>query len=171
MQNDEKKSFSVRIYLQDGHADGVKVVSKSKWAGRCLVIPRSSLSHEKDRQELKAAGVFLLFSHCAARENQTLFIHAADPVGAQLGEVLNQADSWSDAMTFTCKEDSLSLAQYRYIAKRLFALANNSTKAQLSDTDTPRYKSLPEHDIDAAEIFLAHILSLCPLLGLVAFED
>lgn len=171
MQNDKKKPFSVRIYLQDGDADGVKVVSKSKWGGRCLLIPRSSLPHEKDRQELNAAGVFLLFSPCAGSEKQTLFIDAAEPVGAQLGEVLNQADSWSDSIIFTCKEDSLSLAQYQYIAKRLLALAKNSSKAQLANHDIPSPKSLSDKDIDTAEIFLAHMLSLCPLLGLTAFED
>ena len=63
-----RKSFSVRIFLQDGCADGVKIVSRSKWSGRGLVSPRSALAAELDRAELKDPGVYLLSAPAAAAD-------------------------------------------------------------------------------------------------------
>ena len=73
-----RKSFSVRIFLQDGCADGVKIVSRSKWSGRGLVIPRSALAAELDRAELKDPGVYLLSAPAAAADRPSLCIGAAD---------------------------------------------------------------------------------------------
>lgn len=51
-----RKSFSVRIFLQDGCADGVKIISRSQWSGRGLVIPRSALAAELGRAEHQDPG-------------------------------------------------------------------------------------------------------------------
>jgi len=164
------KSFAVRIFLQDGSADGVKIIAKSKWSGRGMVIPRAALPAEQDREELAAPGVYLLVGPAAAGEPPTLLIGTADPVGKQLVREAAQQEFWSAAIIFTSKQDQLSHPQIHYIAARLLQLAEQAGRARLANPDLTPLPSLTTAERADAEAFLAHLLSLCPLLGLRAFE-
>ena len=162
-----RKSFSVRIFLQDGCADGVKIVSRSKWSGRGLVIPRSALAAELDRAELKDPGVYLLTGSAATANRQSLCIGAADPVCDGLAQCCADKQSWSTAIIFTCKENRLSYAQCRFIAARLQQLARNADIAGAGDG-----KAVPlgSAESSAAENFLNYMLSLFPLFGVTVFN-
>jgi len=164
------KSFAVRIFLQDGTAAGVKIIAKSKWSGRGLVIPRQQLSEEKDRGELAAPGVYLLVGPVAAGELPTLLIGAADPVGARLEEEAVQQDFWSSAIIFTSKQAPLSHPHIHYVAARLTQLARQARRCRLANPDQPPLPTLAAADQTDAEAFLEHMLSICPLLGLTAFD-
>ena len=54
------KPFSIRIFMPDGQADGLKVIEKSNWSGRGLVCPRALLMENKTREEFLKTGVYLL---------------------------------------------------------------------------------------------------------------
>jgi len=157
-----RKSFSVRIFLQDGSADGVKIVSRSKWSGRGLVIPRSALAAELDRDELKDPGVYLLTGPAAAADRQSLFIDAADPVCDGLAQHCAEEQSWSTAIIFTCKENRLSYVQCRFIAARLLQLAGSAGDGEAVPLDSA--------ESSAAENFLDYMLSLYPLFGVTVFD-
>lgn len=163
------KSFSVRIYLQDGHASGVKIVSKSKWAGRGLVIPCAVWDREKERDELRASGVFVLQGEDAAGR-PTLSVGAAASIGSQLAGPVEGRASWSTAIIFTCKEDSLDADQAEYLAARLLRLAEDAGRTTLCHPSPPRPPELSAAQAAGAETFLDHMLSLLPLLGVTAFE-
>ena len=49
--------FSVTVFLPTGDPEGIKVVEKSNWSGRGLVIPRSIFLESRDRSELESTGV------------------------------------------------------------------------------------------------------------------
>lgn len=164
------KSFAVRIFLQDGSADGVKIIAKSKWSGRGMVIPRAALPAEQDREELAAPGVYLLVGSAAAGELPPLLIGAADPVAERLGQEAAQQDFWSSAIIFTSKQNPLSHPHIHYLAARLVQLAAQARRARLANPDQPPLPALTAAERADAEAFLAHLLSLCPLLGLRAFE-
>lgn len=163
-----RKAFSVRLFLQDGCADGVKVVSRSKWSGRGLVIPRPSLAAELGRAELKAPGVYLL-AGSAAEDRPTLCIGAADPVCDGLAESGTEEQSWSTAIIFTCKENRLSFAQYRFIAMRLLQLAGSAGKAA-TGRNGGEPVALSRAEDSAATTFLDSMLSLYPLFGVTVFD-
>ncbi len=164
------KSFSVRIYLQDGHASGVKIVSKSKWAGRGLVIPRAAWDREKERDELRAPGVCVLLGEDAAGR-PTLSVGASALIGSQLAEPAAGHASWSSAIIFTCKEDSLDVDRAGYLAARLLRLAEETGRVILCNPPSYRLPELSATEADDAETFLSHMLSLYPLLGVTAFGD
>ena len=165
-----RKSFSVRIFLQDGCADGVKIVSRSKWSGRGLVIPRSALAVELDRAELKDPGVYLLSAPAAAADRPSLCIGAADPVCDGLARCCADEQGWTTAIIFTCKEDRLSYAQCRFIVERLLQLARSAgiTPTRCVDGDEP--VQLDKSASAAAENFLDYMLSLYPLFGVTVFD-
>ena len=124
------KSFSVRIFLQDGHANGVRIVSRSKWSGRGLVIPRACLAEELGRAELSAPGVYLLTETGVGANRPTLCIGAADPVCDGLARHATDDQSWSMAVVFTCKENNLNLVQCQSLAARLLQLAQKCRQSR-----------------------------------------
>ncbi|MCK4508467.1 MAG: GIY-YIG nuclease family protein [Desulfuromonadales bacterium] len=164
------ESFSVRIFLQDGHVDGVKIIAKSKWSGRALVIPRSSLAEEIDRKELNAPGVYILVGPSVEGDLPTIHIGAADHICHDLSRHDIQKDFWNWVVAFASKDDSLNLAHMQYFASRLKQLAQEARRAKLDNLNDPQFAELATTESANTESFLEHMLSICPLLGLPVFE-
>jgi len=164
------KSFSVRIFLQDGHANGVRIVSRSKWSGRGLVIPRVCLAEQLGRAELSAPGVYLLTETGVGADRPTLCIGAADPVCDGLARYATDDQTWSMAVVFTCKENNLNLVQCQSLAARLLQLARSADKAEIISANRSEQPQLSTAESAAAEIFLEHMLGLYPLFGVSVFE-
>lgn len=164
------KSFSVRIFLQDGHAGGVKIIAKSKWSGRGLVIPRSSFPEENNRDELNAPGVYVLVGPANKDDLPTIYIGAADPVCAALQEHDCQTDFWSWTFVFASKDGSLTHTHFQYLEARLMHLARDAKRANLDNWNNPELPKLSADELTSVESFLEHILSVCPVLGLSVFE-
>ena len=165
------ESFSVRIYLQDGHVDGVKVVARSKWSGRALVIPRNSLPEEIDRDELNAPGVYVLIGPADQQGRETIHIGASDPISADLTRHAADKSFWSWTIVCSSKHDSLTQAHIEYINALLIKLAKETGKATLDNQETLEFPPLSDSEADYAETFLGHMLSIYPVLGLRAFEN
>ncbi len=165
-----KKSFSVRIYLQDGHASGVKMISKSKWSGRGLVIPRTSLQAEIGRDELNAPGVFVLIDPGKKGVQPSVCIGSADPVCDPLGECDLNTESWTEVIVFASKDNTLTRKHVQYLEARLIECAQQAKQAILQNKNSPHLPSLSAVELVCAEAFLNHMLSLYPLLGVSAFE-
>jgi hypothetical protein len=164
------KSFSVRIFLQDGHADGVQIIAKSKWSGRGLVIPRASIAVEIKRTELNAPGVFILVGQSTERDRQSIHIGEADPVCHKLEQYDAQKDFWNRAVVFTCKDSSLNRAQIQYLVALLVRRVKEVKRSHPGNLTTPEDSKLSATERVDAETFFAHMLSILPLLGLHAFE-
>jgi len=164
------KSFSVRIYLQDGHAGGVKIVARSKWSGRAMVIPRASLPTEITRDELNIPGVYVLVGPVDHQGRQTIHIGAADPVSSGLIKHERDKNFWTWTVVCTAKDNALTHDHVRYIAARLVQQAGKNVKVTIDNHDCTEIPLLDESEAASAETFLEHMLSVYPVLGLKAFE-
>lgn len=165
------KSFSIRIYCQDGHADGVKIIAKSKWPGRALVIPRTSLQTEINRAELNAPAVYVLVGPSTGGDLPTIYIGAADPVCGDLEQHNARKDSWAWCIVFASKDNSMNLAHFQYLLSCLLILAQQAQRANIESFDDLNLPEFSEKELLDLELFLDHILTICPLFGLYAFES
>ena len=165
------KSFSVRVYCQDGHADGVKIIAKSKWSGRALVIPRASLPSEINRAELNAPGVYVLVGPALGVDLPTIYVGAADPVCCDLEQHSSRNDLWEWCIVFASKANSLSVAHVQYLQSRLMTLAQEAKRANLENVDDLNLPEFSATELVDIESFLNHMLTICPLFGLYAFEN
>ena len=165
------KSFSVRIYCQDGHADGVKLIAKSKWSGRALVIPRASLSGEINRAELSAPGVYVLVGPSGGGDLPGVYVGAVDPVCRDLEQHISRKDLWEWCIVFASKDNSLSMAHVQYLQSRLLTLAQKAKRSNLENFDDLNLPECSAIELVDLESFLDHILTICPLFGLYAFES
>ncbi len=164
------KGFSISIYLPTGDPDGFRVVSKSHWTGKGLVIPRASYPDVKDHPDLKAAGVYVLVGPVAERELPTVYIGEADPVGERLHTHYSKKDFWTWAVAFVSSDRTINKAHIEYLEACLVELAKQAKRCVLDNQNTPTMPALSEPQQADAETFLADMLSIYPILGINAFE-
>lgn len=164
------KGFSVRIFLQDGHSDGVKVVARSGWSGRCLVIPNSCIEEELRRKELNAPGVYLLLSPKLENEFVSLFIGAGEPLSMAIKESLDPELPLDQVVVFSSKDDAITMTQMHHLAMRLRSLVQSCKGVIVVGQSHVRQPILSATEYAEAESFLSYLLSICPLLGLRMFE-
>jgi hypothetical protein len=162
------KPFAVRIFLQDGTVDGVKFVAKSKWIGRGIVIPRALLGDELERTELNSSGVYLLVG-AEEEGRQSISIGSAAPLAERLRDEAAKSDFWSWVLISNAKKGALSLDTIQYLEVRLLQMARQSCHLQLVHSRDIALPKLDQHEQDAAEEYLQHLLCICPVVGLRGF--
>lgn len=165
------KSFAVRIFLQDGTVDGVKIIAKSKWTGRGMVIPRPLLAEEIERKELDAAGVYILVGTGSRDGRPTLVIGSAEPLSRRLLQLDTEADSWGWALVSTAKKGRLDPSTIQYLEGRLLQVVEETKRAVLANPHRVDLPDLDDREREAAEDFFEHLLSICPILDLRVFES
>lgn len=161
---------SIRIFLADGVPDGLRLVEKSNWTGRAVVVSRSQLDRALARDELRQPGVYILTGPAedgAAR----LYVGVADVLGDRLKQHVAGKEFWTRAVAFTSTNEGLNQAHVRYLESRLLGLAKAANQWELDNGNQPAAPPLSEADRADAEWFLAEMLVIFPLLGIDAFES
>ena len=164
--------FSVTVFLPTGDPEGIKVVEKSNWSGRGLVIPRSIFLESRDRSELESTGVYLLFGPSETSPLPMLYVGEGDPIKPRLTSHYNDDSKafWTHAVGFTSKDNNLNKAHIKHLESRLIALAKEAKRSELTNANQPNPPSLSEVDQSVAEAFLDDMLLCLPILGYSVFE-
>ncbi len=162
--------FSIRIFLPDGTADGIRTVEKSNWIGRGIVCPRSRFPTAKDRPEFNRPGVYLLTSPPAEGGLPTVYIGEGDPVQPRLEQHFAKKDFWTSLVAFTSKDDNLNKAHVQYLESKLVCIARDAKRCTLDNGNVPQLPALSEPDMAEMESFLGEMLLIFPVLGLGIFD-
>jgi hypothetical protein len=170
IMTDQSRPYSIRIYLPDGTPEGVRVIEKSNWKGIGIVVPRSLLAEAKNRDEFLRTGVYVLIGHDEQRDMPTIYIGQGDPVRKRLEYHHAHKEFWTWAVFFVTTDDSLNKAHIGYLESELVQLARDAKRAQLDNQNNPQPSPLSEADTADMDWFLTDMLSIFPLLGLMAFE-
>lgn len=164
------KPTSISIFLADGMPDGIRVIEKSNWTGKAVVASRAQLPQALGRKEFDRPGVYVLTGpgDTGARR---LYIGEADVLKDRLKQHAAQKDFWTQFIAFTSTDENLNKAHVRYLESRLIRLAKKANQWQIENGNEPSEPSLAEREQAHAELFLAEMLVIYPILGVDAFED
>lgn len=165
-----RRGFSVNVFLPTGDPEGLKVVEKSNWTGRGLVIPRAMFGESKAREELGRTGVYLLVGPSETSTLTALYVGEGDPIRPRLEQHAKNKDFWTHAVAFTSKDTNLNKAHVQRLESRLVELAKNAKRCVLENGNMPAPPSLSEADEAMAEGFLDDVLLCLPILGYSMFE-
>ena len=165
------RGFSINIYLPDGDPEGFRIVGKSHWTGRALVIPHALLPALKDHDDLNGAGVYILVGPVEERELPMIYVGEGDPVKDRLQVHYSQKDFWTSVVVFVSSDRSINKAHVEYLEARLIGLAKHAKRCVLDNRNSPTLPSLAAPQRADAESFLDDMLSIYPLLGIRAFEQ
>jgi len=170
MTNQEKRAFSIKIFLPDGVPEGLRIVEKSNWVGQGVVCPRSRFPSAKGREEFRRTGVYVLLGPVEGDELPTVYIGEGDPVLPRLEQHNAKKDFWTSAIAFISKDANLNKAHVQYLESRLVSLAQDAKRCILDNVTSPQLPSLSEADVADMEGFLGEMLLIFPVLGLTVFE-
>jgi hypothetical protein len=164
------RGFSIRIFLADGSSTGLRLVEKSNWIGRGVVVPRSRFAEAKSRPEFGKAGVYVLAGPSPETGQERVYVGEGDPVRPRLEQHAAKKDFWTQAFVFTSEGQNLNKAHVQYLEARLVELAREAKRCELDNGNVPQRPSLSEADQAEVETFLAEMALCLPVLGLSAFE-
>jgi hypothetical protein len=166
----QRRGFSVNVFLPAGDPEALKVVEKSNWIGRGLVIPRPMFADSRGRPELDRTGVYLLIGPSETSSLPAVYVGEGDPVKPRLEQHARNKDFWTHAVVFTSKDSNLNKAHVQRLESRLVELANAAKRCVLENGNMPAPPSLSEAEEAFAEGFLDNILLCLPILGYGLFE-
>jgi len=166
-----RRGFSVNVFLPAGDPEGLKVVEKSNWTGRGLVIPRAMFGESRSRAELDRTGVYLLVGPSDSSSLPALYVGEGDPVKPRLDQHAKLKDFWTHGIVFTSKDTNLNKAHVQRLESRLVDLASRAKRCVLENGNMPAPPSLSEAEEAYAEGFLDDILLCLPILGYSLFES
>ncbi|MBS62578.1 GIY-YIG nuclease family protein [Salinisphaera sp.] len=166
----QSRPTSIRIFLADGTPDGLRVVEKSNWTGRAVVVSRSEIGRALARGELGQPGVYVLTGP-AEDGAPRLYVGEADVLGERLKQHVAGKEFWTRVVAFTSTNEGLNKADVRYLESRLIELAKRANQWAVENGTTPGVPPLSEADQADAEWFLDEMLVIFPVLGIDAFES
>lgn len=162
----EKKSpFSLKIFVADGDPDGLRLVERSNWIGKCVMFPRTIYPKIRARSEFQQTGVYVLLD-----DRDTIYIGEGDPVRPRFEQHFAKKDFWTRAVFFVAGPGQLNKAHVQYLEAELVERARTAKKKTLENGNIPARPTLSEADIADMDVFLDNMLGLLPVLGIDAFE-
>ena len=145
---------SIRIYLPDGSASGLRHVEIANWSGQAIACPRSRFSELASWEEAQRPGVYFLLEQHSTDDRNTVYIGESENVFRRLNEHDRKKEFWNEVIIFTSKDENLTKAHIKYLEARLVTLTNIADRYSLENGNTPPQSSLPRADKDAMEEFI-----------------
>lgn len=113
------RGFTIKIFVPNGSADGLRIVEKSNWSGRGIVCPRADYADNKKRPDFQSTGVYILIGPSEDNELPAVYVGEGDPVKPRLDSHFANKDFWTRAIFFTSKDENLNKAHIQHIESRL----------------------------------------------------
>jgi Domain of unknown function (DUF4357) len=158
----------VRIFLADGTPEGLRIVEKSNWNGRCIVLPRPVLTGAKTRDDFGKPGVYLLIGTSETENLSRVYVGEGDPVRDRFIKHDAEKEFWTQAVFFT---GNLNKAHIQYLESRLIDLAHKAKRCILDNGNRPKLPSLSEADEADTSGFLHEVRLCLSVLGFDYFEQ
>jgi len=156
---------SIRIYLPDGSASGLRHVEIANWSGQAMACPRSRFSELSSWEEAQRPGVYFLLEQHSTDDRNTVYIGESENVFKRLNEHDRKKDFWNEVIIFTSKDENMTKAHIKYLEARLVTLTTQADRYSLENGNTPPQSSLPRADKDAMEEFIYNSKMILGTLG------
>ena len=161
---------TLKIFLADGIAEGLRVIEKSNWIGKCIACSRSQFPKVKNREEFKKTGIYLIYGMDLNNNQPIIYLGEGDPVLPRLEAHDRSKDFWEHLILFTSKDENLNKAHIQYLESRLVGMAQTAKRCRLENGNSPTQPALSESDVADMEHFLENMVLIYGVLGLPVFE-
>jgi len=163
---------SIRIYLADGSASGIRHAEVVNWTGQAIVYPRTRVAELKDWEESQRPGVYFLMGDDPNGSRPLVYVGEAENVYDRLKQHAKdeKKDFFDQVLLFTSKDANLTKAHVKYLESRIVELVKTVDRVTLFNGNTPPRPSLPRPDRAAMEEFLGPARLLMAALGFFALQ-
>jgi hypothetical protein len=161
---------TVKLFLADGTAAGIRHVEITNWTGQAIAAPRTRYSEVKEWEELQRPGVYFLFGYSDVTGSQLVYIGESENVSSRLGDHVKQKDFWGESVVFTSKDLNLTKAHVKYLESRIISIADDAERFDLDNNGRPSLPSLPRSDVASMEEYVELIRITLAALGYPVLE-
>ena len=165
--------YTIRIFVQSGDPEGVKIVDRLNWTGKGIAVPRSSWAELRERAEFEKPGIYILTGSSEGSDVDlpTVYVGQADGVRDRVDSHDLNKDFWDWAYIFVSSNDALNRAHITWLEHALTQRAQKANRCRLDNVISPREPSLSEAEKADTSAFLKEMLRILPLLGVRAFDQ
>lgn len=160
-----KYGKSIRVYLADGIATGIKHAEIVNWTGQAISCPRKRIVELKEWPESKLPGVYFLLGEDVELNKPLVYIGESENVFARLISHTAKKEFWREVVFFTNKDENLTKAHIRYLESRLVQHAHKVGRSQIENGNVPQLPTIPRSDRDAMDEFMDNVRVLMGVLG------
>jgi hypothetical protein len=161
---------SIRVYLADASAAGIRYAEVVNWTGQAVACPRSRLGELPSWPEASKPGVYFLFEARLGDSKPLAYIGESENVAERLTSHDRAKEFWNEVVVFTSKDENLTKAHVKYLESTLVNLAKAADRYDLENGNTPPMSSLPRADRDAMAEFTENIRMVLGTLGYPVLE-
>jgi hypothetical protein len=144
------------------------------WTGRGYYLPRGDWPNSRMRQDVAAAGVYILLGHEQdelGNELTMAYIGQAENIKTRLDQHDANKEFWENAMFFVSTNGSLNRAHITWLEWALMAHAAKAKRCRLENGLTHTEPTLSESEKADVRSFLNEMLRLMPVMGVHIFEQ
>ena len=113
-------SATIKLFLPDGDAKGLRTAEISNWTGKALAAPRTELDRLVARDECEEAGVYVLTGSDPVTNEPHVYIGEAGVIRDRLKQHKGK-EFWVSAVVCVSKDENLTKAHVRYLESRLLS--------------------------------------------------
>lgn len=160
---------SVKLFLAEGHANGLIVATIPNWTGSLIRGRNADLPSLLGRPEAQGPGVYILAGSDPEDEQQLrAYIGQASPLRKRIADHAKEKDWWDVAVIVSTQDPNFSAGHFLSLEAELIRLSADAGRANLENVQRPGSHAggLGEADQADVENFLAEIRLVLPLLGL-----
>lgn len=161
---------SIRVYLADASAAGIRYAEVVNWTGQAVACPRSRLGELPSWPEASKPGVYFLFEARLGDSKPLAYIGESENVAERLTSHDRAKEFWNEVVVFSSKDENLTKAHVKFLESTLLSLAKAADRYELENGNTPPMSSLPRADRDAMAEFTENIRMVLGTLGYPVLE-
>jgi hypothetical protein len=165
---------SIRVFLIDGVASGLRTAELGLSTIKALVVPRASLPAAAKRPEVQRTGVYILVGRDPDKPRVLkIYFGEGDSVLTRLSahDKDPEKDFWEEAVVFVSKDENLTKAHGRFLESRFISLAHQAKRCTITNATVPPDQGrLPEADELEMEEFISQARLLLGTLGYDLFS-
>jgi hypothetical protein len=167
----QRLGSTIKLYLADGQAGGIRVVEKDNWSGVGVDCSRKDLPRARGREEFEGSGIYVLSDFDDDSDGlPQIYVGEAEDLGKRLATHASKKEGWGRVVIFTSKDASINKAHAKYLESRLCSVAVAAKRCVLQNKTAPSLPKLSDSDRDQAETFLREVLVVLPVVGVSEFE-
>lgn len=160
---------SIRIFLHDAEATGIRYLELVGWTGQALLIPRSRVAELRDWPESARPGVYLLLGH-TDDGTPAAYIGESENVRDRIASHLRTEEyDFSEVILFTSKDENLTKSHVKFLEGRMHEQAATADRFAIWNSSTPAATNLPRPDAEAMHEFLDNLKLLIQTIGCSIF--
>jgi hypothetical protein len=161
---------SIRVYLADATATGIRYAELVNWTGHAIACPRNRLNELANWPEAAKPGVYFLFESRFGDSKPIAYIGESENVSQRLTSHDRNKEFWNEVIIFTSKDENLTKAHIKYLESTLVGLSKQADRYQLENGNTPPESNLPRADRDAMQEFVENVRMVLGILGYPILE-